>query len=246
MLKICICDDNHEEQKLIKKATEVYFSTHGGCSIQLICYDNPMLFLEALNQNGGYDILLLDIFMPGINGIDVAKEIRKRQDKTEVIFLTTSDDFAVVAFSLKAAHYLVKPFTQSEFDEAMDRALGFIIKNTMLKISFKLAGGGIKTVNIDDILYIESYKHVQQLHLKDGDTLTLRESLSSLQEELDGLSPNQFLSPYKGYIVNLKVVHAIERNCMQLYNNESIPVAHRSFKELTDKYFAYAFGGNRQ
>lgn len=246
MLNIAICDDSHQQQGLIQKAIEKYFKTHGDYSIQVICYDNPLLFLEALDQNGGYDILLLDIFMPGINGTEVAKEIRKRKDKTEIIFLTTSDDFAVAAFSLKAVHYLVKPFTQSEFDEAMNRAVASFTKWNVLKISFKLTGGGVKAVDIDDILYIESYKHEQHVQLKDGDALSIRESLNSLQEQLDELSPNQFLTPYKGYIVNLEAVHSIEHDCMKLHGNKSIPIARRSFRELTDKYFAYTFGGKDQ
>lgn len=246
MLNIAICDDSHEQQDLIKKAIEKYFNTHGDHSIQVTCYDNPLLFLEALNQNGGYDILLLDIFMPGINGTEVAKEIRKRKDKTEIVFLTTSDDFAVEAFSLKAAHYLVKPFTQSEFDEAMNRAVASFTKRNVLKLSFKLTGGGVRTVDIDDILYIENYKHEQQVQLKDGDALSIREALNFLQEQLDKLSPHQFLTPYKGYIVNLKAVYSIEPDCMKLHGNKSIPIARRSFRELTDKYFAYAFGGKDQ
>lgn len=246
MLNISICDDSHEQQRLITKATEKYFKIHGDYSIKITCYDNPLLFLESLNQNGGYDILLLDIFMPGISGIEIAKEIRKRKDKTEIVFLTTSDDFAVVAFSLKAAHYLVKPFAQSEFDEAMDRAVASFTKNNVLKLSFKLTGGGIKTVDIDDILYIESYKHEQKVQLKEGNPLSIRESLNSLQEQLDELSPHQFLAPYKGYIVNLKAVHAVEPDCMKLHGSKSVPIARRSFRELTDKYFAYTFGGNGQ
>lgn len=246
MLTIAICDDSHEQQRLIQKAIEKYFKTHNDYSIQVTCYDNPLQFLEALDQNGGYDILLLDIFMPGINGTEVAKEIRKRGDKTEIVFLTSSDDFAVSAFSLKAAHYLVKPYAQSEFDEAMDRAVAFFAKSNVLKLSFKLTGGGVKTVDIDDILYIESYKHEQLIQIKNGDVLSIRESLNSLQEQLDELSPQQFLSPYKGYIVNLKAVHSVEPDCMKLYGNKSVPIARRSFRELTDKYFAYAFGGNEQ
>ncbi len=246
MLNIAICDDSHEQQGLIERAIEKYFKTHGGCPVQVTCYDNPLLFLEALDQNGGYDILLLDIFMPGINGTEVAKEVRKRKDKTEIVFLTTSDDFAVTAFSLKAAHYLVKPFTQTEFDEAMNRAMESFERVKVLKISFRLTGGGVKTVDIDDILYIENYKHEQQVQLKDADVLSIRETMNSLQEQLDELCPHQFLTPYKGYIVNLKAVHSVEPDCMKLHRNISIPIARRSFREMTDKYFAYAFGGKHQ
>ncbi len=244
MLNIAICDDCHEQLDVMRKAIEQYIITQTVSPIKVVCFDNPFLLLEKVTHNGGYDILLLDIFMPGINGIEVAKEIRRRKDKTEIIFLTTSDDFAVVAFALKAVHYLVKPFTQNEINDAMDRAVATFMKSRVQKMSYKLTGGGVKTVNIDDILYIESYKHEQQVHLKDREVLSIREGLKSLQEELDKLSPHQFLSPYKGFIVNQKAVHAIEPSCMKLYGNISIPIARRSYRELTDKYFTYSFGGN--
>jgi DNA-binding LytR/AlgR family response regulator len=76
--------------------------------------------------------------------------------------------------------------------------------------------------------------------------LYIREALNSLQKQLEELSPNQFLSPYKGYIVNLNAVYVIEPDCMKLHGNKSVPIAHRSFRELTDKYLAYAFGGSDQ
>ena len=246
MLTIAICDDNKEQLRMIQNATEQYYKTHKDCSVQVTCYDNPLLFLEALDRTGEYDILLLDIFMPGINGIEVAKEIRKRRERTEVIFLTTSDDFAVAAFSVKATHYLIKPLIQKEFEEAMDRAMEKFIQGDVRKMSYKLTGGGVKTVEIDDILYIESYKHEQQVHLKGEESLSIREALNSLLKQLEELSPNQFISPYKGYIVNLKAVHAVESNSIKLYGNKSVPIARRSFRELTDKYYSYAFGGNAQ
>ena len=244
VLQIAICDDNYEQQKVIKKAVEQYVNEHSSYTIQVTCFDNPLLFLEELEKKGGYDILLLDIFMPGVNGIDVAKEIRRRKDKTEIVFLTSSDDFAVVAFSLNAVHYLVKPFTKIEFDEAMDRAFSVFSDSKVHKMSYKLIGGGVKMVDIDDILYIESNKHEQMVHLKEGEPLSVREALNSVQKQLEELSPNQFVIPYKGYIVNLKAVHSIEPSCMKLFGNRSVPIPRRSFRELKDKYFSYLFGEN--
>lgn len=94
--------------------------------------------------------------MPGILGTDVSRELRKYNNGTEIIFLTTSDEFAVDAFTVKATDYLLKPFTQSQFNKAMDRAISFIRQRNSTKIVLRLVGGGICIEQIAQILYFES------------------------------------------------------------------------------------------
>ena len=136
-MNIAICDDLPAQSELIHTAALDYFSRHKEQEVEFSIYNNSLLFLDSLKSTGGFDILLLDICMPGINGTEVAREIRKRQDKCEIVFLTTSDEFAVDAFALKAAHYLLKPFTQELFDEAMDRALARFKNGEVKKIILK-------------------------------------------------------------------------------------------------------------
>jgi DNA-binding LytR/AlgR family response regulator len=240
MLHIAICDDQVNQVNKIRLAVE-HYTTNRNIMVSIYEFDNPLLFLEELDRTGGVDILLLDICMPGVLGTEVAKEIRKRKDKTEIIFITTSDEFAVVAFALKAAHYLLKPFTQNQFDEAMDRAMDYFDNGMEKRITLKLENGNMKMINLDEIYYIESAGHTQAVYMEGEICIEARRSLTRLAEEAERISPGQFISPYKGYLVNQKAIRNIETKQMILLNGKCIPLSRGSFRQLQNAFFEYQF-----
>lgn len=241
MRSIAICDDLPEQSALIQVAVQDYFTRRGGQTMEISVFNNSLLFLECLRNTGGFDILLLDICMPGISGTEVAREIRAREDKSEIIFLTASDEFAVEAFALKAAHYLLKPFSSEQFDEAMDRVMVRFLDDEGKKFTLKPLGGGLQNVDADDILYIESFGHTLNVYLKTGNTTESQRSLSRLLEMLTKLSPGQFDSPCKGYLVNHKVIRTIEPKLVILQNGKELPIARGAFREFQKRHFAYMF-----
>ncbi len=178
-MRIAICDDNRSHLAQVKTSTLHYASAYLNDAVQISEYDNSLVFLEELHNNGGFDIVLLDICMPGILGTEAAREIRQRKDKTEIIFLTVSHEFAVDAFALDAAHYITKPFSQAEFDEAMNRALRAIsqkqIKNVLIKTT-----SGVRAVDINTIIYVESFRHYLTIHLEDSEEIKTRVGLLEL------------------------------------------------------------------
>ena len=242
MLHIAICDDNPDQLAFIFSCAQAYFSARAEHEVHITQFDNSLLFLENLDKCGGCDIALLDICMPGILGTDVAKQIRARRDMTEIIFLTTSDEYAIDAFSLKAAHYLLKPFTIAQFDEAMNRAMARFSNGLVKTVVIKSEGRVIRMVDINDILYIESRGHILTIYTKVGPCTEARHSLSRLEEELHKLSPGQFISPYKGYIVNQKSIRVIEREHILLCSGDCVPIPKRGFREIQNAYFDYMFG----
>lgn len=241
MPKIAICDDNPQQLERIQAAVEHYCSTHEICNAQIETLAGSLLFLEALEQRGGCDIALLDICMPGILGTQLAAEIRRRHDKTEIIFLTSSDEYAVDAFALKAAHYLLKPFSQEQFDEAMDRAMARFSAGLPKNLVIKSENGELHNIDVGDILYIESQGHDVIVHTAAQTLTENRRSLARLLEELAALSPGQFLSPYKGYIVNQAAIITIQRENIILKSGVKIPIPKRGYKELQDRYLDYRF-----
>jgi DNA-binding LytR/AlgR family response regulator len=240
MLHIAICDDQKEHRKVIRSFTEYYIENHN-IKASIRDYDNALVFLEELDQIGGFDILLLDICMPGILGTEAAKEIRLRGDKTEIIFLTTSNEFAVDAFALKATHYLLKPFTQTQFDEAMDRAVTKFTNGQVMKITLKLENGMLQLIDINDIHYIESAGHIQRVYMENGVYKDARCSLARLAEELEKVSPKQFINPYKGYIVNQKVIRTIEPKQMELLCGKCLPLSRGNFRQIQDAFIEFQF-----
>lgn len=198
MLHIAICDDQPDQIRSIRRSSEIYFQKKQDL-VSYETFDNAFAFVDAIDQGTVFDIVLLDVCMPGILGTDVARELRKYNSGTEIIFLTTSDEFAVDAFTVKATDYLLKPFTQSQFNKAMDRAISFIRQRNSAKIVLRLVGGGICIEQIAQILYFESRGHILRVHLASGTVLETRKSGQEIKDELDKIAPGQFASPNKGY-----------------------------------------------
>lgn len=209
-MKIAICDDDLKQLEEINAVMLDYAKAYSGQSYEIECFDNPLVFLQHYEKSKGYNVLLLDICMPGILGTDLAKEIRTKQDKSEIIFLTSSPDYALEAFALKAAHYIIKPFSSEQFFEAMDRATEKFNKKETKKIALKLRKGEIRTVEQNEIMYIESYLHTKSVNLNNGECIEARQTILELSSLLGVTESGQFISPFKGYIVNQKSIKGID------------------------------------
>ena len=101
MLHIAICDDQPDQIRSIRQSSERYFQDKQD-TVSYETFDNAFSFVDTINQGAIFDIVLLDVCMPGILGTEVAQELRKFSSSTEIIFLTTSDEFAMDAFAVKA------------------------------------------------------------------------------------------------------------------------------------------------
>lgn len=147
MLHIAICDDQADQIQKIREASEKYFQNRKE-HVDYQTFENAFAFIEAVDKGDFFDIVLLDVCMPGILGTDVARELRDHHSRAEIIFLTTSDEFAVEAFEVKATDYLLKPFTQAQFSKAMDRAIAYIRQRNSAKVIFRLVNANIKVSHL--------------------------------------------------------------------------------------------------
>ena len=114
MLKIAICDDEQDYREIIEQMLNRYIKDTD-IEAQIDIFTNPSELIDATENGTIYDIYLLDIYMPGITGMSFATELRSRDIKSSVIFLTSSTDHALEAFGVNATHYLLKPFTLKTF-----------------------------------------------------------------------------------------------------------------------------------
>lgn len=203
-------------------------------------FQHPDDLLSA-RESKTYDLYLLDVVMPMLSGIELGREIRRTQQKSPLIFLTTSNEFAIDAFAVNATHYLVKPFTEEQLYEALRRALetGELGKKQFLTI--KTLKGSLQSVPIDDIEYIECRDHVLTIHSHNDVVVEARRSLSRFQEELEIMSPGQFASPYKGYIVNMNKITLIEPRAVVLRCGFQVPLPRGAFRDFQMRYVSYQF-----
>ena len=123
-MNLMICDDQKSELENMRQIVSEYALTHTELSLAVKCFVNPFDMLDEIDKSGAPDIALLDICMPGILGTEVAREILgKSTEDTDIIFLTTSPDFAVEAFALHAGDYLTKPYAKQRLTDTLDRVI---------------------------------------------------------------------------------------------------------------------------
>lgn len=234
MLKISICDDEAEERKKIADNLRVYTAAHCEHGIEFDVYSSAFEMLEAFDSSGSPDIALLDICMPGMLGTDLARDILRVSENTDIVFLTTSSDYAVDAFSLHAADYICKPYTQEQFDAALERVIAKREQRTWILLRCE---GKVHRIALEDILYIETRDKRREVSLASGKKLSVWSLPTQLQECIVG--KNGMTMCGKSYIVNLNHVRCLSGVDLVMDDETLIPVPRRCRAELKQAYFDF-------
>lgn len=236
MLRIGICDDNQEDIDRIKGLAVRFSQEHPEMPVQIQVYDLPYDLLDDIEKTGGFDLYLLDIVMPHMTGVDLARRIRKRKERAEILFLTVSREYAVDAFSVKASGYLIKPVKKTDFDEAVLDCIHRLSPESNPAVMLKLKDG-LQRVPIHELVYIESFNHNQVCTLSDGSALETAVTLSELMEELKEYP--EFIRPHRAYIVNMEFIRKLTSYELLLTNGKRIPVPQSGYRKLKNTYLTY-------
>ena len=233
-MRLVICDDIQKDMETIRTALDAYSTAHPEYYIEIDEYNTAIDVLHRVEKGEAYDIALMDICMPGVSGTDAAEEMLAKSPEMSVIFLTTSDEYAVTAFALNATHYLLKPFSQEQFNAALDRA----VKKTEDQDFLSLACvDGMYRVRIGEITFIESQNHYLLINLFSGETLRLRMKLSQIFEEMQKYPG--LIKVGASYVVNLAFVRRISGNTLEMLNSVKIPVPRRGSEEVQKTYMDF-------
>lgn len=234
-MNITICDDRENELENIKRIVSEYAKAHAELSIKIDCYLNPLDMLESISKNGVPDIALLDVCMPGILGTEVAKELKtKSDDNTDIIFLTTSSDFAVEAFALHVNDYLTKPFTRERLTDTLDRIIEKRKRRLFVSVT---SGREIHRIDLYQVLYMESKNHNVEIYLKSGKSIKTHTALADMKSLFDNVKG--FIPVGASYIVNLRCVQSILQTELIMVNGQNIPIPRRLRNDVKEWYFDF-------
>ncbi len=234
LIKIAICDDIQKELETIRTALDTYAKAHSELYFDIDEYGAAMDVLHAVEKGKVYDIALLDICMPGVLGTDAAEEMLAKSPDMGIVFLSSSDEYAVMAFALNAVHYLLKPFSQEQFNEALDR----VVKKTEEQDFLSLACvDGMYRVCVKEMVSIESQNHYLLIGLSSGEILKVRMKLSQMFEEMQKYSG--FIKVGASYVVNLSFVRRISGNTLEMFNGLKIPIPRRGREEVQKTYMDF-------
>ncbi len=237
-IRLAICDDDAEILSAISGAIVNEFRRHDiSAEVKLFRRAKD---LEAKMKEQDFDLLFLDIDMPGMDGITFAKKIRQWNSHTEIIFVSNREDKVFDALRTSPEGFIRK----SRFLEDVPAVIDLWIQNRPQEQDNQLViqdREGTVTVQLDQVLYIESYDKVQELHLSDQkDPMEIRRSMQELEE---ALTPKGFLRVHKGYLVNYKFIRRLENTEVVLTNGEKIPMSRRRVQEIRNQYMELVQNG---
>ncbi len=222
MIQLAICDDRMADiQKLLAYAGW-FTEKHPEIPLKAESFTSPYELLQAVNDRGGFDLYLLDVLMPHLSGIDIARRIRKRGETAEILFLTTSREYALEAFGVKAAGYLVKPVSRPDFELEVLHCIHNLAPRENPAIPLKTREG-IRRVHIQELVMVESFNHDRVCTLADGTMFKTPVTLSSLYEKLKEY-PCFFL-PHRAYIVNFNFVNGLTQTELLISNRRRVPIS---------------------
>ena len=234
-MNIVICDDQINELKNIKQIVSEYAKMHPELFFTITCFSNPLDMLNDISKNDVPDIALLDICMPGVLGTEIAKELKsKSEDNTDIIFLTTSSDFAVEAFALHVNDYLTKPFTKERLTDTLDRIIEKRNKRLFLPV---MCEREVHRIDLYQVLYMESRNHTIEIYLKSGKNIKTHTTLAEMKNMFDIVKG--FISVGASYVVNLRCVQSILQTELIMINGQSIPIPRRLRNVVKEQYFDF-------
>jgi len=232
-MHIAVCDDNIDELSRIAILLEDYRSELDG-SVTYETYTNALDLIETMRTRR-FDLLLLDILMPGITGIDAAKEIRGKDSEIPIIFLTSSREFAVESYRVEANDYILKPARKEEIFPSITKLLSKYNKEDAY-LTLK-TGNGIIKLPFSQIVYVEVINRTVQFILTNGDVKRAYGYLADYESDL--LFDNNFFKPHRSYIVNLRHVSELNKEGFITRIGKTVPVARDAFSKAKSTYMKH-------
>lgn len=240
MINIAVCDDESLELDRTQGLLMQYKEEHPHYHILTTVFSSPVELLAYVEENSRFDVLLLDVYMPGVLGTEAARELRDMGDDCQIIFLTTSRDHAIDAFSLNAAHYLVKPYSERKLFTALDLVIERLAKKDTVFITLK-STEGIHRVNLNNFVYSESDNHLQRIYMSNGMTICVRKSSMELFNLLNG--DPRFYKGGNTYIINMDYIAEISSKGVVFSTGTKIPILSRKYAEFKKRYMDYCCNG---
>lgn len=236
MLTIYLCDDNLEilnrYTKLLEKIAK---KNNVDVMISTFSSGERLLFHLSGSPNQA-DIIYLDILMGYLNGMDTGRKLRALGCKSEIIYLTTSEDYVFDAYDVSPVNYLVKAKTSTaKFEEVFLRAVTLAQKKET--DMFVCESGRVqKLIPVNEVSFFEIRKRIVTVHYNRNETISFYSALAQLEEQL--LHKN-FVRVHRSYIVNLTYIANFAQNSLGLKTGVEIPIGVTYMKQVRQAFQEY-------
>lgn len=233
-LRIAVCDDNSELANQLEKLINHYSDCKIKCDVY---YSSSKLLRLCKEENHIYDLYILDIDMPNLSGIELAKQIREFDHHCYIVFLTSHSEYMPDAFKTHAYDYIIKP-VKEEYLYALLKRICDLVPFTKSRFNF-ISKNVSYSIKLESILYFEKKGRYSYLHENDGSCYKIEISTKELLSKLN----NQFAQVHASFIVNLNYVKGTQFNKIFITTSETnlqeIPISRKFQTEIKKKLIQY-------
>ncbi len=228
-ITIALCDDDSGQIHFLRNILSAW-SENKPFAVDIKEYESGEGFLFSY-ENEPCDLLLLDIEMKGINGMELAKMLRSKGDVLPTIFITGYSEYISQGYDVEALHYLIKPIDRIKLFAVLDKYISrYNAKSEDIIIT---TDSGITRVSLDSITYVEAFGRQAQLHTSDGSIFNCNMSISFFEEKGD------LIHCHRSYLVNLRHVKSISRETVTIDSGNEIPLSRRLYHDVNKKFIEY-------
>ena len=231
-MKVVVCDDCIEDLQTIEILLEQYKESASDISFTVEKYLDATVLYNKILAGRRADIYILDMIMSDRTGLDIGSLIRKAGSDGVIIYITSSDDYALEAYGVHAARYLLKPVSAENFFEAMNFARSYtrIHKEHL----------GTLSVSYSRIEYIENYSRTLNVYLNDGENIRSIFIRKSFDEEIREIAGDKsFLQVHKSFLINMKYVKKLEQSEIVMESGKRIPVSKTRATDVKRTYLQF-------
>ncbi len=219
--KIAICDDSAADRQYLSGFVSEW-AADSGHTVQISLFSSAENFLFHYAERNDYDILLLDIEMGDMDGVTMAKHLRRENETIQIVFITGYSDYISEGYEVAALHYLMKPVKQEKLCAVLDRAAKNAAKNEKV-LNVKVDGEMVR-IPIYQIRYAEVSGNYVTIH--SGHTFTVKMTLGELEQELD----DRFYRVSRSAVVNLTQISRVTKSEIKLSDGTSIPLPRGAYE----------------
>lgn len=236
LYRIAICDDEISQIKNISDyLTRFSIKTDTEFQIERFTSSNELL-KKYYNEKSPFDILFLDMEMPGRNGIETAEEIRRIPDKNVLIaFITSYPEYMQDSFDVQASQYFTKPVSYELFEQKLEKMLDYIngLETNITVLSQK---SGETILYLDDIICIEANKNSNLIITTQNEEIVIKGKINNYEKEL---ANKYFISIHRSCLANMKYIRKFNADSLEFSTGKIVPVSRRKLSEIKEAFSKY-------
>ena len=238
-MKIVVCDDSIEDLTEIERLLTKYKEINSNTNLEVEQFSHAAKLYQKIQEKELADIYILDMIMSEKTGIDIGTLIRSSNRQSVIVYITSSDDFALEAYGVRAVRYLLKPVSEEQFFEALDYALS-LTKLETEKIYPVKTKNGLVAIPYSKIEYIENYSRVLNIFQTDGESVKSIFIRKSFDEEIREIAQDKrFMQVHKSFLINMNYVNKLTHNTILMESGKSIPISKKRVVNVRKEYLLF-------